>query len=209
MELENLKILWKDLATQPTQIVDRQDFMQMIRAKSNDITAKISRNLRAEIIFSVVLVIAYAVFGILTTDRNLGNFLLLTDLVSLPFFIYFIYKYKNLRFLQLSGDNLQISLQTTIKKLEAYISFCKKWTYILTPISFFVGGIFGAYKGGDDGFGKDPVKIAIIFGTLTVLGLLTLPLVKWYIEKLYGIHIKKLKDCLAELEHNLPEYLEK
>jgi hypothetical protein len=40
----------------------------------------------------------------------------------------------------------------------------------------------------------------MILSFALLLTLVSYPVMKWYIRKLYGQHLEKLKDCLKELE---------
>ncbi|HPW86283.1 MAG TPA: hypothetical protein PLU78_03750, partial [Chitinophagales bacterium] len=48
-----------------------------------------------------------------------------------------------------------------------------------------------------DAFNYGILSYILLFSLL--LTLLSYPVMKWYIRKLYGQHLEKLKDCLKEL----------
>jgi hypothetical protein len=45
-----------------------------------------------------------------------------------------------------------------------------------------------------------PLVGSMILSFALLLTLISYPVMKWYIRKLYGQHLEKLKDCLKELE---------
>ena len=103
------------------------------------------------------------------------------------------------------NQNIKSSLQLLISQLERYLSIYFWGSLLLTPISGFLSGFAILYEMKAlgfllyfDVFSSSTLSMILSFALL--LTLISYPIMKWYIRKLYGQYLEKLKDCLKELQ---------
>lgn len=202
MELEDLKQIWKS-HEQGYEPKKESDIAFMLKGTSNSIISKLKRNVWFELIFTVACCIALGVFTI-----TLESGAVLWTVVSLlvlfaAYLFYYIKKLILLGKFDASDENMKASLQSLHKKLSAYVSFYKKSYGILYPVYFFLGILFGAVDTGMDNFVnriKDPLTLASLVCLTGLFFIITIAVTNFYLKKLYGNHLNKLKELLDELK---------
>jgi fumarate reductase subunit C len=102
-----------------------------------------------------------------------------------------------------STDNLKANLRHLLERLDAYMKFYKRSYTILYPVFFVLGLLFGALESGFDRFihkFENPLYTAsfIILSIIFMVGVYTIT--NWYLKKLYGNHIEKLRTILDDLK---------
>jgi hypothetical protein len=202
MELEDLKQIWKS-HEQGYEPKKEADIAFMLKGTSNSIISKLKRNVWLELIFTVACCIALGMFTI-----TLESGAVLWTVVSLlvlfaAYLFYYIKKLILLGKFDASDENMKASLQSLHKKLSAYVSFYKKSYGILYPVYFFLGILFGAVDTGMDNFVnriKDPLTLASLVLLTGLFFIITIAVTNFYLKKLYGNHLNKLKALLDELK---------
>jgi hypothetical protein len=98
---------------------------------------------------------------------------------------------------------MKSSLESLYKKLSVYISFYRKSYAVLYPVYFFLGIFFGALDTGLDGFlnrMRDPKTVVLLVALTGAFFVFTFIATNFYLKKLYGNHLAKLKELLDELQ---------
>ncbi|MBX2967653.1 MAG: hypothetical protein KF845_16040 [Cyclobacteriaceae bacterium] len=200
-ELDDLKSIWKKQERFETK--NENELLQMLGRSSNTIVSKLKRNVWIELIFTVTYM---AALGIYTTTIPYGS-LMWTILALLVLFIsYTLYYVKKLVLLNKYDtltDNLKTNLHHLLERLDAYLKFYKRSYTILYPVFFILGILFGSMERGFDRFiskFQDPLYTAsfILLSIVFMVGIYTIT--DWYLKKLYGNHIAKLRALLDDLK---------
>jgi hypothetical protein len=209
MELESLKYIWHSLETPQAREPDHSALLALLEKRSRGPVARMRRNLVREGILMFVTYIPAILWYWLEFEGQLSAISWLLALVALVFFGYYSRKYRLLKKMQgLTSSSIKSSLAHQVETLKKYTRF-----YLLAG----TGAIPVAYL----------LSYAIIRWKLHVAGtalyhrlhpapwwasplfwlILLLPLTiaiyymnAWYINKLYGRHIKKLQELLQEME---------
>ena len=130
---------------------------------------------------------------------------LVIGLIFLPYLIYYIKKYRELKKFFSYNDSIKSSLQALILQLEKYLNIYFWGSLLLTPVSVFLAGFVILYEMKALGFLLyfdifNSATFSLLLSFALLLTLISYPVMKWYIRKLYGQHLEKLKECLKELE---------
>lgn len=208
IELERLKNIWSSNIEDDIgkQTIEQEKIRALLSKKSTSIIDKLRKNLLGEIImFCVCLVLVACVPIYLQTKEVVLICALIIALIFIPYLIYYLKKYNELKRFFSYNQNIKSNLQLLISQLEKYLNIYFWGSLLLTPISGFLLGFAILYEMKALGFliyfdAFSSANLSLILSFALLLTLLSYPLMKWYIRKLYGQHLEKLKDCLRELE---------
>lgn len=200
-ELDDLKSIWKQHAG--FEVKNEGELLQMLGKSSNTIISKLKRSVWFELIFTVTCIL---VLGMYTTTIPHGALMwtILSLLVLLiSYTLYYVKKIMLLNQYDSSSDNLKANLRHLLERLDAYMKFYKRSYTILYPVFFVMGLLFGALESGFDRFihkFENPLYTAsfIILSIIFMVGVYTIT--NWYLKKLYGNHIEKLRSILDDLK---------
>ena len=217
-ELSKLKKMWDSSFEEQSSEVDKEELLKIMQSKSSGPVDKLKKSLYLEIgtVMVVLPFLVYIMFVLPSTYFVLNTLALITLFLSVLVY-YFVNLKKITRLWNQSQQNLRESLQSTI----ALLRFFRK-TYFYINIALFPLGIyFGYIIGFGLGSGGKKVSSLLFFESLpvylnvllyiaiaaTAFGLFLLFL-RFYVRKLYDVHITKLETNYAELtenENNLTE----
>jgi general stress protein CsbA len=203
MELDDLKHIWQQNQEQSIsqQVIDNEKVMEMARQQSKDVMTKLRKNLDFDIIVSSLFIppLIWVLFqkNIATYHKYVAGFFIVYIFVSLYFYLKEIKSYKLL--------NLNNDLLSTLKFTEQKFSERVKSLVIYNNISLiplmFYGSVAGAeiaeYYGNPINLTFKELLFCVIFATPIAYFYM-----KYFIKKLYGEHLKKLKQLLIELEES-------
>ncbi len=200
-ELDDLKSIWKQQAG--FEAKNEGELLSMLGKSSNTIISKLKRSVWFELIFTVACIL---VLGMYTTTIPHGALMwtILSLLVLLiSYTLYYVKKIMLLNHYDSSSDNLKANLRHLLERLDAYMKFYKRSYAILYPVFFVLGLLFGALESGFDRFihkFENPLYTAsfIILSIIFMVGVYTIT--NWYLKKLYGNHIEKLRTILDDLK---------
>mgnify|MGYP005861759659 FL=1 len=200
-ELDDLKSIWKKQAG--FEVKNEGELLLMLGKSSNTIISKLKRSVWFELIFTVACIL---VLGMYTTTLPYGALMwtILSLLVLLiSYTLYYVKKIMLLNQYDSSSDNLKANLRNLLERLDAYMKFYKRSYAILYPVFFVLGLLFGALESGFDRFihkFENPLYTAsfIILSIIFMVGVYTIT--NWYLKKLYGNHIEKLRSILDDLK---------
>lgn len=202
MELDDLKDLWKKQAP-GFKAKDESELAQMMKGTSKSTVDKLKRNAWFELVFTCVAGIMFLAYG-LTLDSGPLKWTAISMIVL--FVVYSFYYIKKIALLNRfnpAEGNLKKNIDNLIDNLTIYLRFYKRSYAVLYPAYFALGLMFGAIERGATEFlhtlAKPSVMIYLILLALVFFFCSTW-FTNWYLKKLYGNHLEKLKKLALELE---------
>lgn len=217
MELDSLKDIWKQQDEQPAYPDSDEQIQSMLRKKSQSPIAKMKRNLQWEL-FGVVAIYSLTIWHYSTSwHGRYWEIAVLLFLVGVACVIYYYRKNKLLKQMQCHACEVKSNLQHQLTILEKYIRFYYISIPILTPAVYYVAGLIIFFKTpptatGDPLIGSGARIQPIIkhiadhrYFTEFIVSGLVLSLVAyfvngWYLNKMYGQHVNRLKDLLRQMD---------
>jgi len=207
MELEKWKDIWKEAGDQAPN--DAQKLHSLLDKKSKSPVAKMKRNLRVELWFVIITYGAMILFYFLAFKGRMSEVSWFMLFIGLLFVFYFQRKNKLLTEMECLSCEVKSNLQKQTTTLEKYIRIYLIGGTALAPVSLlFFGWFFYArawtnvndtifYPGDHNPMWKVILVWVILTSIVTILFYL---INKWYVRKLYGKHVEKLKEVLNEME---------
>jgi hypothetical protein len=204
MELDYLKHIWQqnqELSISQ-QVIDNENIMEMARQKSKDLMAKLRKNLEFDVTVSCLFIppLIYVLFvkNIATYHKYISGFFIIYIFVSLYYYWKELESYKEL--------NLKNDLLSTLKFTEKKFSERVKSLVIYNNIAAIPMGFYGFIACSQIGHYITNSNYEITITEILIAGCFNVPFgyfyMKFIIKKLYGEHLQKLKQLLAELEQN-------
>lgn len=201
MELDQLKVIWQRKTSAFTPKNDNE-LSAMLRGSSKSIVSKLKRSVWFEITITVMAGIGLLVY---VSSLESGAVKWTSIALLLLFFAYLFFYFKKLILLRAFGrttGSLHESLTTLVTGLEGYITFFERSYIILYPTFFVLALVFIAIDKGWDAFVARFDRPDVLFNTLVVI-LVYFAVVfwftRWYIRKLFGTHLDKLRSILQDL----------
>jgi hypothetical protein len=203
MELDDLKHIWQqnqELSIS-SQVIDNEKVMEMTRQKSKDVMVKLRKNLDFDALVSILFIppLIYVLFvkNIATYHKYVAGFFIIFTFVGLYYYWKEIKLYKEL--------NLRNDLLSTLKFTQEKFSQRVKINAIFNNILLVPLMFYGSVMGSEFITYTNPRHETSIT-TLIISTIFVCPIGYFYmdyiIKKLYGEHLQKLKQLLAELEQN-------
>ena len=216
MELESLKYIWRSLETPPAQTPSRQGLAALLEKRSRGPVARMRRNLIGEGILMFLTYTPAILCYLLAFDGRLSAISWLFALLAAAFFGYYYRKYRLLKEMQCVTCQVKSNLARQVKTLKKYVRFYLLAGTAMIPVSFSLSyaiirwkmpSVF-TYPSSPAGQGLylrlhpipwwgNPLFWLILMVPLTI-GIYYAN--AWYINRLYGRHIKKLQELLQEME---------
>lgn len=217
MELDSLKDIWKNLDEQDLRPGGDVPIMSMLQKRSRSPLAKMKRNLYWEMAALVVFYSLAIWYYITAWQGRYWEVALLLFLVGLFALFYYLRKNKLLKEMQCVSCEVKSNLQRQLITLEKYVNFYFVCTILLTPIAYFVAGLIVFFKTPADPTKFDFRQTGVslprtedlipdhrFFITFVAIGvILTIAVYfvsRWAINRLYGQHIRKLKELVQQME---------
>lgn len=211
-ELNELKKIWDRSFQKEPDAPDREKLYELVRRQSSGRVGKLKKSLRIEIgAILIAIPMLIAIMFKLTEPYFLFN----TGALIAVFSGSLVYYFHNLKRLEKIWNQSQENLRQSIRSTLMLVKFFRKVYFWLNLILFPFGIYFGYIIGfglGSDGrkvtslpfFENLPFLIALSFIGLIVVTLFGLFYIfmKWYVKKLYDVHINKLE----EIDHEFTEF---
>lgn len=201
MELDDLKSIWKN--KQGYEPKQEEEIASMLRGRSNSIISKLKRSVWFELIFTIVCGIGLGIYALALQGGALMWTIVSLLVLFVSYLFYYVKKIILLNQFDPSSENLKENLEHLLERLTVYLNFYKRSYAILYPVYFMLGLLFGALERGMDDFLhhiSQPKVILYLIGLAGIFFLCTFWLTNWYLKKLYGNHLEKLKQLLNELQ---------
>ena len=202
MELDELKNIWKN-TTPGFRSKDESEIALMLKGQSKSIVEKLKRNVWFELIFTIVASIALLIYALMLPSGALKW----TSVSALILFVAYLFYYaKKLTLLNrfgLAHENVKSNLELLVNNLDSYLKFYKRSYAILYPVYFCLMLLFIGLERGTDEFIAaitKPEKIVILILFAVFFFICSTWITKWFLKKLYGNHLEKLKSLLRDLE---------
>lgn len=200
MELEDLKSIWKQ--SEPDfQLKNEAEIALMLKGKSVSIIDKLKRNVWIELIFTIVVSVVLLFYAISLKTGALKWTSISLLLMCMASTIYYIKKLVMLNRFREVNENLHDTISLLIKNLTSYVKFYNSFA-VLYAVYFLLGLLFGALEKGTDKYIEFLSKSSTIIYLLLMAGLfffISTWCASWFLKKLYGNHLDKLKALLEEL----------
>ena len=208
MELESLKYIWRSLETPPAPEPDRNAMLALLEQRSRGPVARMRRNLAAEGILLLITYIPCILCYILEFEGRLSAMSWLFGLLAVAFGAYYYRKYRLLSQMQCVTCQVRSNLSRQVKTLKKYTRFYLLAGTGVIPVTFFLAYAIIRWKLPSAGsalyyrlhpmpWWANPIYWMILLVPVTIASYFSNA---WYVNKLYGRHIKKLQDLLREME---------
>src|SRR5215831_2917166 len=220
MELDSLKILWQNQDSNTALDDNPERILSMLRKRSQSPIAKMKRNLFWELVALVVLYSATIWYYIVAWHGRYWEIAGLLFLVGAFCLFYYYRKNKLLSQMQCVACEVKSNLQRQLVMLDKYVNFYFIAGTLMTPLVYFAAGLIVFFKTpGNLNRGQSLPNHDIDLSSGTIVAQITNHhfftafitigvslaigsyfLNRWYVNKLYGQHIQKLKDLLQQME---------
>ncbi len=202
MELDDLKSIWKQdkPGFEPKR---EEEIASMIKGRSNSIISKLKRSVWFELIFTIICGVGLGICALMLENGALMWTIISLIILFVSYLFYYVKKIILLNQFNPSTENLKDGLQNLLERLTTYLNFYKRSYAILYPVYFCLGLLFGAMDRGLDDFLQrlsQPKTIIYLVVLAGVFFVFTIWITNWYLRKLYGNHLDKLKELLNELQ---------
>ena len=202
MELDQLKEMWGDMATDKKGSSD-EEIQAMLRKKSKSPIAKMKRNLMIEMIVVIVLYSWIIIDYVIKYKGVMLSIPLLMFALGVLFVVYYVRKRKLLKDMECVTCEVKSNLQQQLTILGKYVRIYMLAGTLLFPLTMiFMSVVLYFYSTEMQQLSK-PVPflpfLAVVTGIATILTIPIYFLNKWYVRKLYGQHVEKLKLIVSEM----------
>ncbi len=200
MELDDLKSIWKGNA--PFEAKQADEISAMLNGRSNSIVTKLKRSVWFELILTLAVGVIMLYLSFTLQSGATKWSIIATLILLLAYLIYYVKKINLLNRFNASQQNIRQNLEKLVNDLNAYLQFYKTSYTILYPVYFLLGIMFAAMERGFDVFWEklgQPETILKLTFFAFILIVLSLFTSKWYLKKLYGNHLDKLKELLGDI----------
>lgn len=204
MELEQWKDIWKKQEDSPTP-----SLREMLGKPSNSPIAKMKRNLILELIAVLIGFGAVVLYYMNAFKGKFQEVAWLYLAMMIMFIVYFVFKLRLLNKMECMACEVKSNLVKQVHTLEKYVKFylIAGTALIPTVIIFFYFFTRIHFPQSMRMF-PSPSDTASLFKSLGMLTIVCLTstigmfyINKWYIRKLYGNQIERLKKMLEQLDN--------
>jgi hypothetical protein len=207
MELDQLKSIWQK---EPSPSKGSEHMLPMLNRRSNNPIARMKRNLLFELIAVVLLYGFTIIYYAIAFRGRLSEVSWFMIAIALFFVIYYYRKNKLLNEMECVSCQVKSNLERQVITLEKYIRFYLIAGTALIPLTILFFSIILYVK-------LPAIPISVFFPRknyplwetgiawivlILISTVLAFYLNKWYVRKLYGKHVQKLKALLAEMEEH-------
>ena len=207
MNLEEFKELWQSHLNSEVEfkLLSDDEISQMLQQRSQSALGRINRNIMLEMGLVILIGFVAGVWLYLReTELNWIEKLIVPFYIISSGFFYWI-KYKALNRRSITTENLKDSLTNVTRTMSIFMQIYLYAIVVFVPALASGGILYGLYAGGE-GTGKTIAELsakwwAIIVVVMVVYSIIAVWASRWYVNKIYGVHFRELKLCLAELEH--------
>ena len=201
MELEELKSIWKN-AEPSFQPKGEEEIASMLKGKSISIIDKLKRSVWFELVFTVAVSIGLLVYAFAFTSGAAKWLSISFILMCLAFTFVYVKKLILLNRFNPANETIRENLVSLIKSVTSYLNFYKRSYTVLYPVYFCLGLLFAIIERGADAFHENLTRPRTLLFLSVFAGLLfflSTKVANWYLKKLYGNHLEKLKTLLSDI----------
>ncbi|HEX5169430.1 MAG TPA: hypothetical protein VFW11_09665 [Cyclobacteriaceae bacterium] len=203
MELDDLRNIWQN--AERFKLKQEEEISSMLKRRSKSIITKLKWSVWFELTFTIIagLLLLYYSFSI--PDGALRWSFMAFLAIFLGYIIYYVKKIRILHRFEESKGNIKTNLEILISDLEAYLKFYEKSYSIMYPMYMVMVFLFVIIDRGMDEFIEAVANWKMILYIIFLVAIFlvsSLWFTKWYLNKLYGNQLRKLKALLNDLEEN-------
>lgn len=204
MELDNLKAIWKNVDVVAAG-TSAEELEQLLSKKSKSPIAKLKRNLFWEMVVVVVLYGGTILYYLLQNKPGMLYLSLLMGVLGALYGWYYIAKRRLLINMECVTCEVKSNLSTQLVVLEKLVKLYLWAGTLLMPVIIMVSAMIAYFTSPlpkDISMSKESFFIYFFIVLLLISLVLTIPvyfLNKWYVNLLYGRHVKKLRQIVNEM----------
>jgi hypothetical protein len=211
-EFTKLKEMWNSSFDQPKDAMNTDELLKIMRKKSTGPVEKLKKSLYIEI--GAILFVIPMLIVVMTRLPQL-YYIVNTTILLILFTGVLIYYAINLRKLTTLWNENQQNLRQSLESMLVLLRFFRKTYFILNiflfPVGMYFGYIIGFGLGSNGKIASSALMIAdfplylnvlIWIGAGSLIIGLFLLFLRFYVKKLYDVHIKKLQTIHKELIEN-------
>jgi uncharacterized membrane protein len=208
MDLDQLKDIWKGQDPQVGEHEGKQEILALLKKKSQGPIAKMKRNLRWELIFVVVSYSALIIHYFTAFDHELQSVAWFLLAIAVLFLMYYYNKNKLLNNMQHVSGKVRLHLERQVNTLERLVRLYLIASSALVPACLAFFGWIG-YKELPDLFATSiffttsGTPLWQVIGAWVAVAMVLTTIVyfaqRWLLGRLYGDHIRKLRQILTEM----------
>ncbi len=205
MELELLKEIWVDVADKPVKFsAIKVSLTEKLPASHRRIVAVMKRNLLVELIIVLVCVSAIAIFYFTAFNGKLQEVSWVYMAMAVVFGWYFYKKNKLLKQMHGITNQVKSNLEQQLNALEKYVRLYLIMGALMVPLVLLFFYLLVYYKHiillpslYEYSRQLNFTLLYIVFALTFTVALYFLN--RWYINRLYGRHIHRLRNMLNEM----------
>lgn len=208
MELESLKYAWHTLSVRPLREQTREEILASLHRRSRGPVARMRRNLIGELALYALAYIPSILFYMMEFGGKLREIAGLLLFVAIFFAGYYYRMNRLLKGMQCLSCAVKSNLERHVLTLRRYIRIYKIAGTLMIPLVVIISLLIIRWKNpsvpGSDLYyrlsgypwWKSPVSWVLVLVPLTI-GIYFLN--GWYVNRLYGRHIRQLIKILEEM----------
>lgn len=207
MELNELKQIWKQTGEeQDVPLKSDEELLNMLQEPSKGPIAKMRRNLLLELILVVVSVTSVSVYYFLAFEGRFREVSWAYMILAFCFVWYYFRKNRLLKSMQCVACRVKSNLELQLKTLEKYVRlYLIIGTALIPVVMYFMYFLVHRDKkvslANAFGMAGHENNFALLYLLFTVIFTIAMYFLnRWYIDLLYGRHIRKLKELIREME---------
>lgn len=203
MELDQLKTAWSQMST--AAVTTNSELELLLSRKSKSPIAKLKRNLFWEMILVVVLYGGSILYYLLMNEPGMVYLALMLTVLGGLYGWYYITKRKLLKNMACVTCEVKSNLSTQLVVLEKLVKLYLWAGTLLVPVILIISTsivYFNTPLPKDIQLSKEAFFIYFLIAIFLLSLVFTIPvffLNKWYVNLLYGKHVKKLRQLVNEM----------
>jgi hypothetical protein len=210
MELEELKNIWQK---NPSAFIRKgeEELARMLKGNSRSVVDKLKRSVWFELVFTVIAGVALLLYAFMLPNGAWKWSSVSILVLFVGYSVYYVKKLLLLNRFNPGDDHLKANLEKLVENLSNYLRFYTRSYTVLYPVYFALVLLFRGIETGSERFFQsisNPRTIIYLVLLAAFFYFITKWYTSWYLRKLYGNHLEKLKGLLNELAVDKPEELQ-
>jgi glucan phosphoethanolaminetransferase (alkaline phosphatase superfamily) len=202
MELDDLKQIWHRKESFLRK--HEQEIAMMLKGSSKSPIAKLKRNLWFELIYTGVAWLIMLYYALTLPSGALKWSFISFLVLFLGYMMYYLQQLRLFRDFETKKD-LRTNLEHLVGELDKYIRFYRLSYSVLYPVFLVLILLFVIIDRGMDNFLDHISSVKTLVTLLFLVGLFfasSLWFANWYLKRMYGNHIDKLRELLKDINSN-------